>query len=149
MPQRFNEIGLAGRLPGESDANADGSPGRQRSAGTLTDPFLRQYVIELPLVASAAEQDTGFTMPANAQAVFGFLRTKVASTAGTTEQVDVGVFGGTADALLNNATTDVVGIQNITAGANLSGANIGYTFAAADIVDFEGELVLTVIASDD
>ena len=78
MPTRFNEVGLAGRAPGAGiQAPVDGSPGRQRDAAASSDPYVRQYVVELPRVASAAEQALAFDMPANAVAMRGFLRVRV------------------------------------------------------------------------
>lgn len=142
MPTRYNDIGLAGRLPGAEDT-------AQRSARpAVSDPYLRQYVIELPLVASAAEQDTGFTMPDNALSAVGFLRIRTASTGGTAETIDIGIVGGSGDELLDGEATDALGLFDTVQGVDLSGENIGYTLGAADITGLECELVLTVLCSD-
>lgn len=142
---RQNSIGLAGR----KQSGASVQPNDQRSPEGVSDPYLKQYVIEIPLVASAAQQDTGFTMPANAVAADGFLRVKTASTGGVAQTINIGVFGGDADAILAAGDLSAVALLGTIQGADLSGENIGYTFAGADITGFEGELVLTVLASDD
>ena len=151
MPQRFNEIGLAGRAPGNGvQAGIDGSPGRQRDPGTLSDPFLRQFVIDLPNNAIATEQATGFVMPDHCTVIGGFVRTK---TIGGTA-VDVGIV--TDPDLL----TVTVPIPTIAEGeipllaadfsaqiAILSGLEIAYIYTAG--AAGEAELVLVVLASDD
>ena len=149
MPvSRQNDIGLAGRGPGAGvQAPVNGSPGRQRDAAASSDPYLRQYVVELPLVASAAEQALAFVMPTHAISVTGFVRTRVASTAGTTPQVNVGI-GGDPTVLASGVSTASIANVGITAGVNLSGLTLAYSFGSADIASWEGELVLTVVASD-
>ncbi len=143
---RQNAIGLAGKpvsgaavQPGEND---------QRSPEGVSDPFLKQYVVEIPLVASAAEQALPFTMPAAAVSMAGFLRVKRASTAGTTPSVNVGIVGD-PDALLALGATNAIATLPISSEVDLSGRTLAYSFASADIVGFEGELVLTVCASDE
>ena len=142
MPTRYNEIGLAGRPVGAND-------GDQQSAGVLSDPFLRQYVLELPLVASAAEQTLPLpaAFPAVCQSCHGFLRIKVASTAGV-ETITIGsLAGGPAD-LLASTATNALGITPTIQDIDLSGDQITYTLGDANVLSLEAELVLTVLASD-
>lgn len=146
MPTRYNEIGLAGRRGSGSGVQ----PTEQRSAGVLSDPFLRQFVIGLPLVASAAEQTVpDFVMPANAISAVGFLRIKTPSSAGTTPTIAIGALAaGPADLLAAVATT-VAGLFGTIQNVDVSGDQITYTLGSADLVGLEAELVLTVLASDD
>lgn len=145
MPvSRQKDIGLAGRRPGAGGVQAT----EQQSAGVQSDPFLKQYVIELPLVASAAEQALPFTMPTVAQSMGGFVRIKSASTGGTTQEINVGVVG-TPNSLIGTQATTATGIFNTTGAVDLSGAQLAYQLGSANIVGLEAELVLTVIGSDD
>ena len=140
---RYNEVGLAGRNPGNAATD-------QRDQGTSSDPFLRQFVIEIPRVASAAEQTLDFTMPANAIGVSGFLRVRTAEATGTTPTVDIGDSVGGATSLASAlAAGAVANVPLETPNVNLSGAALTYTLGSADFAEFEGELVLLIQASDD
>lgn len=152
MPvSRQNDIGLAGRKPGAGfQGTIDGSQGRQRDAGTTSDPYLRQYVVSLPVVASAAEQTLAFQMPANALGVTGFLRVVTAEVTGGTPTLDIGDSVGGSTSIAAALAAGAVGVVPLTTpGVVLSGADLTYTLGSADWVEFVGELVLTVIASDD
>jgi len=141
MTTRFNSIGLAGKPTGENDS-------AQRSALSSSDPYMKQYVIELPLVADAAQQDTGFTLPDHCISAQGFVRIRTASGAGAAQTIVVGIFGGDVDAILaSTATTGIADFPTIPS-IDLGGANVGYTLGGADLTLLEAELVLTVLASD-
>ena len=149
MPQRFNEVGLAGREAGSAaQGTINGTPGRQRDAGTSSDPYVRQYVIELPRVASAAEQALSFEMPANAVAMRGFLRVRVAEATGSTPTLNVGV-AGTPAAIASALAAGATGLVPLDAvPVDVSGLTLAYQLGSADWAEFEGEVVLEVLASD-
>ena len=139
MPTRYNEIGLAGKPAGAND-------GAQRSAGKSSDPFLRQYVIDLPINADVDPQGTGFTMPAICQSMSGFLRV-VGVVTGTTPDVTIGTSSSPA-ALLASTSLAATGIFETVQGIDLSGEEIFFEFGEADYAGGPLELVLTVLASD-
>lgn len=150
MPTRFNEIGLAGKAPGnETQQTINGSPGWQRDPEASSDPYIRQYVIELPRVASAAEQALAFEMPANAMAMRGFLRVRTAEATGTTPTLSVGVVGtpNNIASAISAAATGLVALDDVP--TDVSGLTLAYQLGSADWAEFEGEVVLEVLASDD
>lgn len=132
---RFNKIGVSGR-------RADGL--------TKTDAYIQTLTVKLPTVASATAQDTGVPLPARCSVIDVVVNRTVASTAGSTETVSIGTVGGTATSLLAAVATDAVGFISGTTATSVynTGANISYTLGSADIVDFSGEVVITLIGSD-
>ena len=149
MPTRFTELGLAGKPPGSTDSD-------QRSALSTSDPFLKQYVINLPVVASAAEQTissgAGATadLPAHAVVLSGYLRVITAEVTGGTPTLNIGTLAGAGtelgSALAAGSIADVP-FEN-TVPIAISGDSLTYTLGSADWVEFVGELVLLVMGSD-
>ncbi len=135
---RQNDIGLAGKAPGSADS-------AQRSAGSVADPYLRQYVINIPAQTVAAAYGTGFTMPANAVAASGYLKA-AAQLVGTAPTISVGVAGAAAGILA--AVNPAVGVNPTLQGANISGEEITYTIGGTVTTGRDFELVLTVLCSD-
>ena len=148
MPQRFNEVGLAGRAPGRDVVTPNGSPGFQRDPEASSDPYVRQYVVELPRVASAAEQALAFVMPDNAVAMRGFLRVRTAEVTGTTPTINIG-FTGTPAGIASALAAGAVALVPLDAvPVDVSGETLAYQLGSADWAEFEGEMVLEVLASD-
>lgn len=140
MPTRFNSVGFAG------------AEGRTNNDGT-SDPYIKQYVIPVTIVASTAEQDTGFTMPDRASELHVGVNVLTEETTGTTKTIDVGVTGN-ADALIDGASVAATGFVGATGGAgesaspvDLSGTNITYALGAADFAELDAEIVVTVVAA--
>ena len=137
---RYSAVGVAG--------------GKGRPTNGDSDPFFTQVVIPLPLVAATAEQDTGVTLPAKASEFHCVVNVITASSAGTTETIDIGVTGN-ADALIDGGSTNAAGLIGRTGGAgeseypaNIGGTNITYALGSADIAGLEAELILTYIGAE-
>ncbi len=153
MPTRFNDLGLAGRKPGNNAGT------EQREPGTLSDPFLQQFVMAIPIVASVAEQVSSIVLPDEAVMIGGFLRVITAEATGGTQTLDIGIDGVGAAILGAAIATDAAGAIPITVAASLpipvtptvevSGGTLTYTLGSDDWVEFEGELVLMVLAAAD
>lgn len=137
---RYNRLGAAGRK-------------NDQYQGQKSDPFIQTLVISAPLVASAAEQDTGITLPADCSIIDVVVNVKTASTGGTTQTIDVGVTGN-PDQLIDGAATTATGFVGPTGGLGEtttifnSATNITYALGAADITAFDGEIVVTYLASE-
>ncbi len=137
MPMRFNEIGLSGKLAGFNATPF-------RSAGQITDPFLRTYVIDLDNNASGAVQATGFIMPAHCVPLYGYVRNKVTGSATT---VSVGTVGGAVTDLLNAGSVASTGnIPLAPSTSDIGGEEIEYQYNNPG--DGEAELILAVIGSN-
>ncbi len=155
MPQRFNDLGLAGRKPGNGVQGGT----LQREALTVSDPFLQQFVMAIPIVASVAEQVSDIDLPDNAVMIAAFLRVITAEVTGGTATIDIGIDGVGAAVLGAGVLTDAVGAIPVTVAASLpipvtptvdvSGGTLTYTLGSDDWVEFEGELVLMVLAAAD
>ena len=119
----------------------------------IVDPFLQTLVIPLPLVASAAEQATGITLPTNAAVFSVVVHITSASTGGSTHAIDLGIVGN-ADQLIDGAATTSAGYVGPTGGGGegssiVGGEEIAYQLGSADIVGYDGFAVITFVGDDD
>lgn len=122
--------------------------------GIKSKPYTKMFVIPVTIVASTAEQDSGFTMPANAQEFATSVRVITAEVTGTTKTLDVGVTTN-PDALIDDADVSATGMLGRTGGAGelsypqqLSGINITYAFGSADFAELDAEIIVYVLAND-
>lgn len=133
-PTRFKKLGSAGVF------------GNTNNAGK-SDPAIQTFVIPVTIVASTAEQDTGFAMPAKSALLAAEVNVLTEETTGTTKTIDIGVTGN-ADAIIDGASVAATGMFGKTGGAgesasvNLSGTNITYALGAADFAELEAEIII-------
>lgn len=137
---RYNGVGLAGVRGGTNNT------------GT-SDPAITQVVIPITIVASTAEQDTGYTMPDAAIALNAVVNVMTLEATGTTKTIDVGITSN-ADALIDAGSVAAVGMIGQTGGAgelasvDLSGTNITYALGATDFAELDAEIIITMISAD-
>lgn len=140
IASRLKSLGLAGRK------------GALNNQG-VSDPYIQQFVIPVTLVASTAEQDTGFVMPVRASELHVGVNVITEEATGTFKTIDVGVVGS-PDALIDDGSVDAKGFIGATGGAgeqpspvDLSGKTIAYALGSADFAELEAEIVITVIGA--
>ena len=131
-PSRFTKLGTSGR---------SGATGK-------SDAFQKTYELRVPVVASGAEQTIDITFPNRAVLDIGMLNVFVAEVTGTTKTMNIGTDATNASSIESAISTATVGTQHITGGLVLSNDKITYTLGSADWVEFEGEIVIRVLASD-
>ena len=154
MPTRFRKLGVAGPTAGAFNS-------RQRSAGSLSDPFFMQYVIDVPLSLVGIIQRTGFRLPR-----FGILNSlfmRILNPAvGTLPTIDIGISFG--DPVQDDQSRLASGIVLANAGCIFTGTDVGadlhtgtdeeaeitYTLGSdgGELTGLEAELVLSVFGSD-
>ncbi len=134
MPTRFRDLSAIGRAPGFN-------PTDRRSAGTVSDPYIRQYVIALNSPNSTDQQGTGLFLPPGAVLFTLAPLARVTEVTGATATISVGT------------TSDPEAIVPILSGinANAPGLQVPLAPGASPILsDFPGtpeEIVYTYDAA--
>lgn len=135
-PSRFNKVGLTGRP----------------SASSKTDGSLQGFVsLQLPIVASTAEQNSSIVLPTNAIEVHVSINVLSAEVTGTTKTLDIGIVGN-PDLLIDAADVSSAALVSKTGGVgesafpvNLGGETITYALGSADFVELEAEVLLYIV----
>lgn len=137
-PTRFTKIGAAGQKS-KIDSNSN-----ELNRG---DYYRQTIAVVLPVVASAAAQDTGIIVPKGA-AVSAYINITTAEATGLTKTIDVGLSGGSGSEFGSGLDVSATGVILGTASPLVSGATVTYTLGSADFVELDVELVVEIIGSD-
>jgi len=131
---RYDAIGTAGRKGGESNTG-------------YSDPAIKTVVEPITIVASTAEQDTGFTFPSRAAVISAKINVRTEETTGTTKTVDVGITGD-PDAILDGADVSAATLVGSPLDAGLSGTNLTYALGSADFAELDAEIIVTYLVAE-
>lgn len=126
---------------------------KDRTGPVISKPYLKQFVIRLPLVASAAAQAIAYTSipgwPTRyAKVISSAVNVITAEATGTTKNVSLG-YAGSTTAFVNAQSAAATGtIPGAGATANLATTNLSYTLSANNWAEAVMEAILTVEAID-
>ena len=112
------------------------------------EAYMQIGQVALPVVASAAEQTTTYVFPSRCVIVGCYLDVETAEVTGLTKTLDVGLDTAGAAVLGNNLSTAATGSVLGLGGVVADGDTLTYTLGSADWVEFEGQIILDLIAQD-
>lgn len=119
----------------------------------VTKYYERQFIIRLPIVASASAQAIAYTSiqgwPTKyARVMHTCINVITAESTGTTKTVSLGYAGSTTAFVNAQSVASVTGIAGAGAQVNLAATNLSYTLGSNNFAEAVLEAVLTVACID-
>ncbi len=123
------------------------SGGKGRKFNKL-DSKIITYEFNITATANGSQIDTGIRIDSIAQAVSAFVKIDTAETVGLSKTLDVGVFGLSSSAFLNDVDCSSIGVKGtpvLSVQDTSINRTIGYTFGSSDWANFKGTVHITII----
>lgn len=144
-------------IPGPPTRFPNGLGTLRSELSTNGDPYHIQFIVDLPLVASASAVGTGIFMPDYSLAHASLIRI-ISRSPSATAQISIGTLND-ADLLTGGAAMSI-GTQNVRVYESFNlpsisaladrntgvGEEIHYTFSADDITGWVGQVMIVAIA---